>query len=83
MINFFRSLLLFCKKILGFFLLVFIITFLVKNRNTVNVNFWPFGTLQTKMFVLMLGFYLFGIFTTLLIFSKQLLIAFFAKFKKK
>ena len=83
MINFFRSLWLFCKKILGLFLLIFIIIFLVKNRNTVTVDFTPFGTLQTKMFILMLGFYLCGIITTLFIFSKHLLITFFAKFKRK
>jgi hypothetical protein len=83
MINFFRSLFSLCKKIFGYFLLFFIITFLVKNRNIVTVNFSPFGVVQTKMFILMLGFYLCGILTVLLIFSKRLLITFFDKFKNK
>jgi hypothetical protein len=83
MINLFRSLWLLCKKIFGYFLLFFIITFLVKNRNIVSVNFSPFGIVQTKMFILMLGVYLCGIVTTLLIFSKQLLITFFDNFRNK
>jgi hypothetical protein len=83
MTNIFRSIWLFCKKMLGFILLIFIIIFLVKNRNIVSVDFSPFGILQTKMFILMLGFYLCGIVTVLLIFSKHLLITFFSKFKKK
>ena len=83
MINFFRSLYLLCKKIFGYFLLFFIITFLVKNRNIVSVDFSPFGVVQTKMFILMLGVYLCGILTVLSIFSKQLLINFFDKFRHK
>ncbi len=83
MINFFRSLYLLCKKIFGYFLLFFIITFLVKNRNIVSVDFSPFGVVQTKMFILMLGVYLSGILTVLSIFSKQLLITFFDKFRHK
>lgn len=63
------------KSILVSLILVFVIVFMINNREIITINFnpLPFDSIETRLFVLMLFFYILGLITAILIYSNSLI----------
>ncbi|MDX2083503.1 MAG: hypothetical protein SFV53_05920 [Rickettsiales bacterium] len=84
MINFFKSILNFTKNLIILALLLGLIIFMVDNRDIVVIrtNPLPFE-IETRVFVVMIFFFLLGTFFGFLAFSKTMLNKSFTNFKDK
>ena len=62
------------KSILVSLILVFVVIFMINNREIITINFnpLPFDSIETRLFVLMLFFYILGLITAILIYSNSL-----------
>jgi uncharacterized integral membrane protein len=65
--NFFRTIWQYCKKAVSLSIFILTIVFLVQNRAIIEVKIWPFGIIETRLFILMIFFYSFGLLTATVI----------------
>jgi len=73
------------KSILVSLILVFVIVFMINNREIITINFnpLPFDSIETRLFVLMLFFYILGLITAILIYSNSLIKSTIRNLKQK
>ncbi len=73
------------KSILVSLILVFVIIFMINNREIITINFnpLPFDSIETRLFVLMLFFYILGLITAILIYSNSLIKSTIRNIKQK
>lgn len=73
------------KSILVSLILVFVIVFMINNREIITINFnpLPFDGIETRLFVLMLFFYILGLITAILIYSNSLVKSAIRNLKQK
>lgn len=73
------------KSILVSLILVFVIVFMINNREIITINFnpLPFDSIETRLFVLMLFFYILGLITAILIYSNSLIKSAIRNLKQK
>ncbi|MFM7557039.1 MAG: hypothetical protein ACKO46_00515, partial [Alphaproteobacteria bacterium] len=73
------------KSILVSLILVFVIVFMINNREIITINFnpLPFDSIETLLFVLMLFFYILGLITAILIYSNSLIKSAIRNLKQK
>jgi len=73
------------KSILVSLILVFVIVFMINNREIITINFnpLPFDSIETRLFVLMLFFYILGLVTAILIYSNSLIKSTIRNLKQK
>ena len=73
------------KSILVSLILVFVIVFMINNREIITINFnpLPFDSIETRLFVLMLFFYILGLVTAILIYSNSLIKSAIRNLKQK
>lgn len=77
----FRSL----KNLITCLLLVFVTIFMINNRQIVTIEFSPIpiNTIETRLFVLMMLFYVAGLITAFLIYSNSLFKSFIKNLQQK
>ncbi len=73
------------KSILVSLILVFVVIFMINNREIITINFnpLPFDSIETRLFVLMLFFYILGLITAILIYSNSLIKSTIRNLKQK
>lgn len=73
------------KSILVSLILVFVVIFMINNREIITINFnpLPFDSIETRLFVLMLFFYILGLITAILIYSNSLVKSAIRNLKQK
>lgn len=73
------------KSILVSLILVFVVIFMINNREIITINFnpLPFDSIETRLFVLMLFFYILGLITAILIYSNSLIKSTIRNIKQK
>jgi len=83
--KFIKNILKSIKGILISLMLILIVIFMINNREIIEVEFYPLpiDKIQTRMFVLMLIFYLLGLLTTVMIYSNSLVKSAVKNFKQK
>jgi uncharacterized membrane protein YciS (DUF1049 family) len=83
--KFIKNILKSIKDFLVTLLLIFVIIFMINNREIIEVKFYPLpiDKIQTRTFFLMLIFYLLGLFTAILIYSNRLIKSAIRNFKQK
>lgn len=73
------------KSILITLILVFVTIFMINNREVITINFnpIPIESIETRLFVLMLFFYILGLITAILIYSNSLIKSTIRNLKQK
>jgi len=73
------------KNLITCLILVFITIFMINNRQIVAIEFTPIpiNTFETRLFVLMILFYLAGLITAFLIYSNSLFKSFIKNLQQK
>ena len=73
------------KSILVSLILDFVVIFMINNREIITINFnpLPFDSIETRLFVLMLFFYILGLITAILIYSNSLIKSTIRNIKQK
>ncbi len=84
MLNIFKSFIRLIKTVLVSLVLVCLVIFMVNNREIVTLQLFPLPIeIETRVFMLMLFFFLLGMFFGMIVCSKSLLSKIFASFKDK
>ncbi len=84
MLNFLKSTIRTIKTIILSLILICLIIFMVNNREDVTLHLFPLPfEIQTRVFMVMIFFFLFGMFFGMLACSKSLLTRIFTGFKDK
>ena len=83
--KFIKNILKSIKEILITLLLILIVIFMINNREIIEVKFYPLpiDKIQTRIFFLMLIFYLLGLLTAIMIYSNSLIKSAVKNFKQK
>lgn len=80
----FKSLIHFAKTLILSLLLVALVIFMVNNRDVVTINTHPFPfEIESRMFLVMLFFFLFGMLFGFLAFSKNMIESWLTNFKNR
>ena len=80
-LKFFKSI----KTILITLILSLIVIFMINNRETIQVDFYPISSLkiETRVFIIMLTLYLIGFFSAIFIYSSKFFKSSFVNYKQK
>jgi uncharacterized membrane protein YciS (DUF1049 family) len=82
--NFIKSVLHFIRTILATLLLIALIVFMIANRQTIEVSTYPLPyTIETRMFMVMIVCFLFGLLFGVLLCSKNLIKRIFENFQSR